>query len=76
MHHLINPRSGTPIESSIVSATVVAGEAWTAEVLCKAAIAADPIPALDFLTSAGVEGLLVDVDGLVWRTPLLERFAA
>ncbi len=76
MHHLINPRSGTPIESSIVSATVVAGEAWMAEVLCKAAIAADPIPALDFLTSAGVEGLLVDVDGLVWRTPLLERFAA
>jgi FAD:protein FMN transferase len=76
MHHLIDPRTGLPIVSSIVSATVVAGEAWLAEVLCKAAIAADPIPALDFLASAGVEGLLVDVNGLVWRTSQLERFAA
>jgi FAD:protein FMN transferase len=76
MHHLIDPRTGAPIASSIVSATVIVGEAWLAEVLCKAAIAAEPIDALDFLESAGVDGLLVDVDGLVWRTRNLERFAA
>ncbi len=76
MHHLVDPRTGNPIDSSIVSATVVAGEAWLAEVLCKAAIAAEPIDALGFLESAGVDGLLVDVDGLVWRTQHLERFAA
>lgn len=76
MHHLIDPRTGAPIASSIVSATVIAGEAWLAEVLCKAAVAAEPIDALDFLESAGVDGLLVDVDGLVWRTRNLERFAA
>ncbi len=76
MHHLIDPRTGAPITSSTVSATVIAGEAWLAEVLCKAAIAADPINALAFLESTGVDGLLVDVDGLVWRTPTLERFVA
>lgn len=76
VHHLIDPRTGDPVKSKIVSATVVAGEAWMAEVLCKAAIRSDPVAALSFLDSAGVEGLLVDVDDLVWRTPGIERFAA
>jgi len=76
VHHLIDPSTGNPIVSKIVSATVVAGEAWMAEVLCKAAIRSDPISALSFLDSAGVDGLLVDVDDLVWRTPGIERFEA
>ena len=76
MHHLIDPASGRPVESPIVSATVVAAEAWMAEVLTKAAITSDAIGALAFLESAGVEGLVVDVDRTVWRTPGLERFAA
>ncbi len=76
VHHLIDPRTGDPVVSKIVSATVVAGEAWMAEALCKAAIRSDPISALSFLDSAGVEGLLVDVDDLVWHTPGMERFTA
>jgi len=75
-HHLIEPRTGEPVVSSIVSATVLAAEAWLAEVLAKAAITGDAIGALGFLESAGVEGLLVDVDRVVWRTPGLARFAA
>jgi len=76
MHHLIDPRTGKPMDSSIISVTVVAGEAWLAEALCKAALTADPIDALTFLESAGADGLLVDVNRVVWRTPGLERFAA
>ena len=76
MHHLIDPRTGDPIVSPIVSATVLAGEAWMAEALTKAAITGDPVGALGFLESAGVDGLLVDVDRVVWRTPGLERYAA
>jgi len=76
MHHLIDPRTGNPLDSPIVSATVLAADAWMAEVLTKAAISAEVITALEFLESAGVEGLLVDVDRVVWRTPGVERFAA
>ncbi len=76
VHHLIDPRSGRPVRSKIVSATVVAGEAWVAEALCKAAILTDPIGALTFLESTGVDGLLVDVDDVVWRTSGLDRFSA
>lgn len=76
MHHLVDPRTGEPMDTSIVSATVVAGAGWLAEALCKAALLGDPPAALVFLESANAAGLLVDVDGLVWRTPSLERFVA
>ena len=76
MHHLIDPSSGDPMASLIVSATVLAGEAWMAEALTKAAISGDPVGALRFLESVGVDGLLVDMDRIVWRTPGLQRFAA
>ncbi|MCL1592813.1 MAG: FAD:protein FMN transferase [Actinomycetia bacterium] len=75
VHHLIDPATGSPILSSIVAATVVAGEAWIAEAMCKTAIRGDALHALSFLESAGVEGLLVDTDRFVWRTAGLEGFA-
>lgn len=75
VHHLIDPATGGPVRSSIVSATVVAGEAWIAEAMCKAAICGDAVRALSFLESGGVDGLLVDTDGFVWRTGGLERFS-
>ena len=76
MHHLIDPASGDPMDSPTMSATVIAGEAWFAEVLTKAVIAADPVDALRFLESTGVEGIIVGVDRTVWKTPGLGRFAA
>ncbi len=76
MHHLIDPRTGNPMTSSIVSATVVAGEAWLAEALCKAALTAEPVDALTFLESTGADGMLVDTNRVIWRTPGIERFAA
>ena len=41
-HHLIDPATGRPAASAVVSATVVAGEAWWAEALTKALVLAGP----------------------------------
>jgi FAD:protein FMN transferase len=39
-HHLIDPRSGQPIDTDIVSVTVIAARGWQAEVLTKAVFVA------------------------------------
>ena len=35
VHHLVDPRTGLPAGSDLVSVTVVAGETWWAEVLAR-----------------------------------------
>lgn len=75
MHHLIDPRTGDPMAYRTVSATVIAGEAWLAEAFCKAAVNGDPLDALVFLESVGADALLVDVDGVVWRTSGMKKFS-
>jgi len=75
-HHLIDPTTGQPTSSSIVSATVIAGQAWMAEAMCKAAIVTDPLDAIGFCRSRGVEAIIVDVEGVVWSTDGAARFAA
>ena len=65
MHHLIDPRTGEPAASGLVSATVVAGEAWKAEVLAKAAFVAGAVDGPRVVALAGATGLLVADDGTV-----------
>ena len=74
LHHLIDPRTGEPAESGLASVTVVAGEAWRAEVLAKAAFVAGPDDgaALD-RRDAGATGLLVTDDGEVLELAGLDR---
>ena len=76
VHHIIDPSTGYPATSSIVSATVIAADAWLAEALCKAAIMTEPIDAIAFCGSVGVDAIVVDVDGIVWTTDAIGRFAA
>ena len=76
MHHIINPFTGAPSGSSIVSATVVAGEAWMAEALCKAVIMTEPLDAIAYCQSHGVEAIIVDIEGIIWTTDGTARFAA
>jgi thiamine biosynthesis lipoprotein len=76
VHHIIDASTGHPATSSIVSATVVAGNAWMAEALCKAAIMTEPLDAIAFCKSVGVEAIIVDIEGIVWTTDEIERFAA
>lgn len=68
MHHLLDPRTGRPAQSRIVSATVVADEGWRAEVLAKSAFLSDIDEALESTAVLGAEAIVVDVDGLVHAT--------
>ena len=75
-HHIIDPATGHPTASSIVSATVIAADAWMTEALCKAAIMTEPLDAIAFCESLGVEAIIVDLEGVVWTTGTIARFAA
>ena len=76
VHHIIDPSTGHPASSSIVSATVIAADAWMAEALCKAAIMTEPLDAIAFCRSLGVDAIIVDIEGVVWTTDAIGRFAA
>jgi thiamine biosynthesis lipoprotein len=63
VHHVIDPRTGAPMRSDLVAATVVAGEAWWAEVLAKWVLAAGETAGIELLERRGATGLLVRSDG-------------
>jgi FAD:protein FMN transferase len=65
LHHLIDPRTGFPAESGLASVTVVAGEAWHAEVLAKSAFIAGSVEGRGLIIDVGATGLFVYDDGRV-----------
>jgi len=67
-HHLIDPRTGLPSDSDLTHATVIAGEAWTAEVLAKAVLLNGSDLAFNILGGTGAESLIVDEQGRVSAT--------
>jgi thiamine biosynthesis lipoprotein len=74
LHHLIDPRTGEPAESGLASVTIVAGEAWRAEVLAKAAFVAGVNDGRALIEASGATGLLVTDDGQVLELDGLTRF--
>jgi FAD:protein FMN transferase len=59
-HHLIDPRSGKPAVSTVISATVIAATAVTAEILAKTALILGPVEGMEFIERQnGVKGILV-----------------
>ncbi len=76
VHHLLDPATGAPADSGVASVTVLAGEAWWAEVLAKAAFVAGGDAGRDLLQTHGVDGFLVRDDGTVTVTAGLDRFRA
>jgi thiamine biosynthesis lipoprotein len=61
--HLIDPRTGQPVETDVESVTVVAGEAWLAEVVAKAAVMSGFDAAPDLIDDLGLAGLVISVHG-------------
>jgi FAD:protein FMN transferase len=61
-HHLIDPRSGCPADTDVVSVSVVAGRAFTAEIYAKAALILGAAEGLAFLES------LPDVEGALFTS--------
>ncbi|MFP5256496.1 MAG: FAD:protein FMN transferase [Acidimicrobiia bacterium] len=65
-HHLIDPRTGRPVDGEVVSVTVVAGHAAPAEVLAKAGIVSGTVEAATaLLAEHAVAALVVPAHGAV-----------
>jgi FAD:protein FMN transferase len=73
-HHLIDPQTGRPSETDVRLVTVVAGQAWMAEVLAKAVILRGSQRAFDLLDPNVADALIIDATGRVSATDGLQRF--
>lgn len=74
-HHLIDPETGEPSQSDVVSASVLARRGWQAEVLAKAAVVAGVTDALALIERTGADAILVDRNGDLHTTNGFGRFA-
>lgn len=73
-HHLIDPRSGEPSDSGVISATVIANSAVRAEILTKTVIILGPEAGMRFIDDQnGVKAVLILKDGtLLYSTGFKE----
>jgi thiamine biosynthesis lipoprotein len=73
-HHLIDPRTGEPARSGVVSATIMAESAARAEIVAKTSLILGLEAGLKFIeTRPNVRGLLVTQDGKLVRSRGLEE---
>ncbi|MFN8016959.1 MAG: FAD:protein FMN transferase [Acidimicrobiales bacterium] len=76
VHHVFDPRTGRPAATTVAAVTVVAAEAWWAEVQATSLVLEpDLIDDLD-AGDGSVEALLVLVDGSTWATSALREVVA
>jgi len=73
-HHLIDPATGLPARTGLISTSVIAAEGWQAEVVAKAAFIAGLSEGLYLMASTGTDGLLIDDEGFVYPSFGLDRF--
>ncbi len=73
-HHLIDPRSGLPSDTDLELATVVAAEAWVAEVLAKSVILRGSAHPFDVVDATAAQALAVDRLGRVQVTEGLAAY--
>jgi len=73
-HHLIDPATGLPAQSGVATASVIAAEAWQAEVLAKALFIGGLDAGFDLLEQTGTDGLLIDDDGAMHPSAGFGRF--
>lgn len=62
-HHLIDPRTGLPVQNDLRSVSVAASTCRQAEVAAKAALVLGPVDGAAFLEDRGLTALLVLKDG-------------
>lgn len=73
LHHIIDPRIGTPAASDLAQVTVVAPTAAAADVCAKTALVLGSEAGLHWLTERSLPALLVVSHGELLRTPGWER---
>jgi thiamine biosynthesis lipoprotein len=64
-HHLIDPATGEPSVTDLDLVTVIAGNAWAAEVLAKAVLIRGSAHPFDLVEGSGAQALVVRSDGAV-----------
>ena len=74
-HHLIDPSTGQPSESDLELTTVIAAEAWIAEVMAKAVLLRGSTRAFDIVDDSQVQALTIDASGVIRTTPGFQLFA-
>jgi FAD:protein FMN transferase len=74
LHHLIDPRTGEPSQSTLAAVTVVAGETHWAEVFAKSALIAGIDAGAQLLRAHGLSGLLVTSNRDVVRVGSMEVY--
>jgi thiamine biosynthesis lipoprotein len=76
-HHVIDPATGRPIDAPPTSATVIAADAWQAEVLAKAAfVGGNASEAERLLEPVGATGVIFEAAGTTSRLRGFEEFLA
>jgi FAD:protein FMN transferase len=74
-HHLIDPRTGRPAETDLLSVTALAPRAVQAEVMAKVGLILGVDAGLAWLeTQPGIEALLAGADGRYYGTPGIEDY--
>jgi thiamine biosynthesis lipoprotein len=74
-HHLIDPHTGRPSTTDLTLATVIAGEAWIAEVMAKAVLLRGSNRAFDLLNAEHTAALVVDDHGTIVMSDGFAAFA-
>lgn len=73
-HHLIDPATGRTSATTVLTATVIASDAATAEVFATSVMLVDPRAGVAMLERVGLAGLVITTDGAVHRTSTLGAF--
>jgi thiamine biosynthesis lipoprotein len=73
-HHLIDPRTGQPAGTGLAAVSVVAAQAWQAEMLSKAVFVNGATVGAALLDRFGAAGLFVTDDGSILTTTNLFAF--
>jgi len=71
-HHVIDPRTGWPSQTGLLSATVIARDALVADVLATAILVAGAQSGVSWVRSLGLEAILIFEDGGVVSTAPLD----
>jgi len=74
-HHLIDPTTGEPSRSDLELTTVIAAQAWVAEVIAKAVLLRGSARAFDIVDDSRVHVLTIDAAGAIRTTPHFQLFA-
>ncbi len=74
-HHLIDPRTGEPSRTDVLTATVIASTATAAEAHAKAALLLGMRRGLAYLADKSLAGLIVGRKGRIVQSSLWSRYA-